>query len=48
MQFEDDLALPRAGVGLFLCREVARLHGGTLAVSDQALVSPALTMEFLT
>jgi two-component system OmpR family sensor kinase len=45
LQYEGDIARPRAGVGLFLCREVARLHGGTLRVSNNHGVGSVLTLE---
>jgi signal transduction histidine kinase len=43
IQYED--ARPRSAFGLFLCREIARVHGGTLLVSERAGVGPVLTMD---
>jgi signal transduction histidine kinase len=36
---------PRAVFGLFLCREIARIHGGRLRVADEPGVGPRLTLE---
>ena len=36
---------PRAVFGLFLCREIAQIHGGNLRVADQPSVGPKLTLE---
>jgi signal transduction histidine kinase len=44
VQFEVD-ARPRSAMGLFLCREIARLHAGSIRVSEQAGVGPVLTMD---
>jgi len=44
IQYEVD-ARPRTTMGLFLCREIARVHGGSLRVSDRAGIGPALTLD---
>jgi len=44
IQYEVD-ARPRSTMGLFLCREIARVHGGSLRVSDRAGIGPALTLD---
>jgi signal transduction histidine kinase len=44
LQFEGQ-GQPRAAMGLFLCREIARVHSGTLRVSDEPGVGPVLTFE---
>jgi signal transduction histidine kinase len=44
MEYEGRGAL-RAVFGLFLCREIAQVHGGTLQVIDQPGVGPKLTLE---
>jgi signal transduction histidine kinase len=44
LQFEGDTR-PRSAVGLFLCREIARVHGGSLRVSEQTGVGPVFTLE---
>jgi signal transduction histidine kinase len=47
IQYEVD-ARPRSTMGLFLCREIARVHGGTLRVCDRAGIGPALTLDLPT
>jgi signal transduction histidine kinase len=42
-QYED--AHPRSAMGLFLCREIARVHGGGLRIEEQAGFGPVLTMD---
>jgi signal transduction histidine kinase len=44
IQYEVD-ARPRSAMGLFLCREIARVHGGSLRVHEQPDVGPFLTFE---
>jgi signal transduction histidine kinase len=44
IQYEVE-ARPRLALGLFLCREIARVHGGTLQVSEHAGVGPLLTLN---
>jgi signal transduction histidine kinase len=44
IQYESD-SVPRCATGLFLCREIARLHGGTLRVTDEAGVGPKLILD---
>jgi signal transduction histidine kinase len=44
LQFEGDHR-PRSAVGLFLCREIARVHGGTLLVGEQPGIGPVLTLD---
>jgi signal transduction histidine kinase len=44
VQYETD-SHPRFAVGLFLCREIARVHGGTLRVSDEPGIGPKLALE---
>jgi signal transduction histidine kinase len=44
MQFEGD-GRPRSAMGLFLCREIARVHGGSLRIAEEAGAGPVLTLE---
>jgi signal transduction histidine kinase len=44
IQYEHE-AQPRTAVGLFLCREIARIHGGNLRVGDDPGAGPVLTLE---
>jgi signal transduction histidine kinase len=44
LQYESD-ARPRTAVGLFLCREILRLHGGSVHVADEPGVGLVLTLE---
>jgi two-component system sensor histidine kinase CreC len=36
---------PRSAMGLFLCREIARVHGGGLRLSERPDLGPVLTMD---
>jgi signal transduction histidine kinase len=44
IQYEVDTR-PRSAMGLFLCREIARVHGGSLRVSERSGVGPLLTLD---
>jgi signal transduction histidine kinase len=44
LQYETE-SRPRSAMGLFLCREIARVHGGTVQVSHEANVGPVLTLD---
>ena len=44
LRFEGD-SLPRSPMGLFLCREIARVHGGSLRFSERVGVGPILTLD---
>jgi signal transduction histidine kinase len=44
LQFEGD-SRPRSALGLFLCREIARLHGGSLRVGERKGVGPVITLD---
>ncbi len=44
IQYEGD-GRPRSSMGLFLCREIARIHGGSLRLGQQAGIGPILTLD---
>jgi signal transduction histidine kinase len=44
IQYENE-ARPRAALGLFLCREIARIHGGGVRIDEQPGRGPDVTLE---